>query len=394
MSTLRPLLLTLLFLLLALGAAPGQEAAAPAAEEKLDIMKVTPEELRGEDVDELVSRAHQAYREERYEDSARGFVAALRRNPGDSSSLYNLACCYGLLGAGAQAARFLDAAWEAGFRDLGHIRRDPDFARVRKEPGFRSLMERLSADEVRRAREAGRLIPVGSPVLATVRVIEPKGERPPWQRLPLVIGLHGLGGSGESFAALFSRRGIEVPFLYCVPQAPYAYSPGRRIGYSWSLRGPRISPAHSLGSHRLSVRYVLDVLEAVKREYPVDERNVFLMGFSQGAAMAFSVGLRHPDLFRGVIPVGGWVDPGEHRPAALGPAAKHGLFFVCHSPEDRLVTFDSCETAIRLLEAHSIPHRILRYEGGHSMPKELVEKIVAWIGNPEADRKSEPTKSD
>jgi phospholipase/carboxylesterase len=197
-----------------------------------------------------------------------------------------------------------------------------------------------------------------------------------------VIGLHGLGDNGESFATLFARRKLEVPFLYCVAQAPYAFAPGSRIGYSWSLRGPGVPVKASMLSHRLASSYVLDVLAAVKREYPVDERNVFLMGFSQGAGMAFSVGLKHPEQFRGVIPIGGWLDPGEHLPAAAERAAKHGRFLVCHSPEDRVVPFSSCETAEEFLKRHGIEHRILRYEGGHTVPKALLEQVTSWIAEP------------
>jgi phospholipase/carboxylesterase len=395
MTPLRTLSLTALFLLLALGAAPAQEGKLPVGEKPAtDIMEITPEALRGEDVDALVSRAHRAYQEKRYEDAARTFIAALRRNPGDSTSLYNLACCYGLLGAPGQATAFLEAAWQAGFRDLGHIRRDADFEKVREDAGFAGLLERLAEDDERRGREDGKRLLVESGVVASVRVVAPQGEREPWDRLPLVIGLHGLGGDAAGFVRLFNRIEKPVPFLYCVPQAPYAFGGGSRLGYSWSLRDPGAGTAAQLRSRLLAERYVLDVLAAVKREYRVDERRVFLLGFSQGAGMAFTIGLKHPEIFRGVIPVGGWSDPGEHRPADLDRVARHGQFLVCHSPEDRVVTFSRCETAEKLLREHEIPHRVLRYEGGHSMPRELLERIVAWIEKPETAMRSEaaPTK--
>jgi len=389
MTPLRTLSLTALFLLLALGAAPAQEGKPPVEEDPgADIMRITPDALRGEDVEALVARAHRAYQEKRHEEAARDFVAALRRNPGDSTSLYNLACCYGLLGAAGQATAFLEAAWQAGFRDIEHIRRDPDFDEIRKDTGFASLLDRLAVDGARREREAGKPLLVASHVVANVRVVAPRGEREPWDRLPLVIGLHGLGSSAESFVRLFTRLDEPVPFLYCAPQAPYAFGGGGRVGYSWSLRDPGTGTAAQLRSRLLAERYVLDVLAAVKREHRVDERRVFLLGFSQGAGMAFTIGLKHPDLFRGVIPVGGWSDPGEHRPAALDRAARHGQFLVCHSPEDRVVPFSSCETAAKLLRDHDVPHRVLRYEGGHSMPKGLVKRIVAWIEKPETAKRS------
>jgi predicted esterase len=49
---------------------------------------------------------------------------------------------------------------------------------------------------------------------------------------------------------------------------------------------------------------VLDVLHDLRRHFPVDSDRVFLLGFGQGGNMAFDVGLSHPDLFAGVIPIG------------------------------------------------------------------------------------------
>lgn len=53
---------------------------------------------------------------------------------------------------------------------------------------------------------------------------------------------------------------------------------------------------------------VLDVLREVRRHFAVDSDRVFLVGLGQGGNMALDVGLAHPDLFAGVIPVGGKPD--------------------------------------------------------------------------------------
>ena len=381
--------LLLPFALLALFVLPATvpaEEEAPA-EPKIDILNVTPADLGAVDAEGLVRTAHEAYAEKRYEDAARTFIMALRAQPSDSGSLYNLACCYGLLGHAGQAAAFLEAAWKAGFRDYGHIAGDGDFERVRESEEMKAVMVRLKEDAEKRKNLAGKWVPVASPVLADVRVLTPETELSPWERLPLVIGLHGLGDNGESFARLFSRRGLPPKFLYCVAQAPYAFSLGTRVGYSWSLRGPQVTAAAGNRSHELATRYVLDVLEAVKREYRVDERNVFLMGFSQGAGMTFSVAMRHPDKFRGAIPIGGWLDTGEFSSEQVRSAREHGLFLVCHSPEDRVVSYDSCRTATEFLTENGIAHRRLEYKGGHTLPADLMERVVEWIADPTAERK-------
>ena len=124
---------------------------------------------------------------------------------------------------------------------------------------------------------------------------------------------------------------------------------------------------------------MIDVLEAVKKEVSVDETRVFLSGFSQGGGMTLSVGLAHPDLFRGLIPIGGWMSIGEHTRKELQKAAKSTRILMCHSPEDRIVEFARAEEAIAHLHEYGVPSQLIQYDGGHTVPKAVLEKMVEWM---------------
>lgn len=374
----------------------SQDAPPPVEEPEeggipADLLEVSPEDLAGVDTQAGVAEAFAAYQSHDYPAAARAFISVLKQSPGDSNSLYNLACCFGLMGADEQAARFLEAAYARGFHDLEHVRGDPDFDQVRSSEAFQEAMARLEERDETRLRWAGRALEIPAPVLADVRLIEPD-DRNPEQRYPLVVGLHGYGDNGENFARLFAARGLETGFFFCVPQAPYAFSPGERLGYSWTREGEGLPEGAGRQSYRLSREYVLSVIDEVRRQYPIDERRVFLLGFSQGAGLAFSLGLHHPDRFRGVIPIGGWCDPAEYT-AAEAEAARTGLFLVCHSPEDRMVPFEAAEGAVHFLAEEDIPHRFLQYEGGHSLPRALMEEVQAWMEDPRPGDVS-PTEAD
>jgi pimeloyl-ACP methyl ester carboxylesterase len=49
---------------------------------------------------------------------------------------------------------------------------------------------------------------------------------------------------------------------------------------------------------------VLNALRDLRRRFNTDEDRVFLFGLGEGGTMAFDVGLGHPDLFAGVLPMG------------------------------------------------------------------------------------------
>ncbi|MHC4225332.1 MAG: TPR end-of-group domain-containing protein [Planctomycetota bacterium] len=362
-----------------------------AAQEKVDIFKVKPEQLRGVDARKLVAEAHQAYNEKRYADAAGLYIMALQARQRDSNALYNLACCYGLLGHAEQAIAFLEESWNAGFRDLNHIRNDPDFDKVKGAEAFAALLEKMAEEDTGRKRAAGKRLLVAAPVVASVRVVEPEAMDPR-VRYPVLIGLHGFGDSGESFAGLFVKRGIQQDFLFVAAEAPYALAIGDRVGYGWYLRSPEVDRPTSLHSQRLAMHYVMKVLEAVRQNYLIDERSIFLMGYSQGAGIASSVGMRQPQVFRGVIPIGGWFSPGEYTSTEVARAVGHGRFLVCHSPDDKVVPFKFASEAVKFLGEKGIAHRLIRYPGGHSLPKDLLTKIVTWMKDPTLNPAPEPEK--
>jgi pimeloyl-ACP methyl ester carboxylesterase len=56
---------------------------------------------------------------------------------------------------------------------------------------------------------------------------------------------------------------------------------------------------YSTAEHDVVTELVIDL----RRHYAVDSDRVFLTGYGDGATMAFDVGLSHPDLFAGIVPV-------------------------------------------------------------------------------------------
>jgi C-terminal processing protease CtpA/Prc len=62
-----------------------------------------------------------------------------------SSTLYNLACGYSLLGRKDEAVSNLRKAVKAGFADVDHLGRDPDLDGIRAMPGFVEIVRGLEA---------------------------------------------------------------------------------------------------------------------------------------------------------------------------------------------------------------------------------------------------------
>jgi len=73
---------------------------------------------------------------QREEDALKELNLAVTLRAGEASILYNAACLYSTLKKKQEAMDCLKKAWEAGFRDASHARRDPDLALLHDDPEF------------------------------------------------------------------------------------------------------------------------------------------------------------------------------------------------------------------------------------------------------------------
>ncbi len=113
-------------------------------------------------------------------------------------------------------------------------------------------------------------------------------EYQPGRHYPVLVALHH---SSEGAEDILKRLGPLAALRGYVLVTPTWMRPGKNT-YEFT---PEEHAA------------VTDVLWEVRRRFAVDTDRVFLTGFGDGAYMAFDVGLSHPDLFAGVVPIGGCV---------------------------------------------------------------------------------------
>lgn len=66
-----------------------------------------------------------------------------RLRPSDATVLYNLACSYSLTDRLDEGFAALDRALDAGYSEFAWMSKDPDLAKMRKDPRFASVQARI-----------------------------------------------------------------------------------------------------------------------------------------------------------------------------------------------------------------------------------------------------------
>ncbi len=117
------------------------------------------------------------------------------------------------------------------------------------------------------------------------------------QPLPLLIVLHGGGGSGQKmqrflgFDAYADERGFYVAY-------PDAYrSSGQRAAHWNDGRGTEATSGVD------DVHFLLEMTAEIDRRVPLDEGHIYVTGASNGGMMTYRLGCETEGVFAGIAPV-------------------------------------------------------------------------------------------
>ena len=120
---------------------------------------------------------------------------------------------------------------------------------------------------------------------------------------PLIIALHGLGGTEDSF---FDNYGAGLPPLAESHGYILAAPLGYRVdgSYGWGLGTPPADPA-TRRTQDFSEQDVMQVLQRMRQLYKIDESRIYLMGHSMGGIGTWKVAPKYPDIWAAIAPISG-----------------------------------------------------------------------------------------
>lgn len=112
----------------------------------------------------------------------------------------------------------------------------------------------------------------------------------PQKKYPAVVGLHGFTSNSKDFATSIDAEGLRKSgMIVILPQA------GRNeVGLrEWQgVGGQNITPGINNGDDGKKVNdteAIIGTIETAKKQYGIDDKNLNMIGFSQGVAFAFDV---------------------------------------------------------------------------------------------------------
>jgi pimeloyl-ACP methyl ester carboxylesterase len=204
--------------------------------------------------------------------------------------------------------------WQARFLLMDYLQSAPDADLDR-----RTIRERLDTLEGVGPERIAQMIPLLPPPLDTVgavpgratriQVARGKDEHPaaywvslpyeyhPDHSYPLIVALHSEAGTPQQELQGFwggtEERGGQSQRHGYIVIAPEFIGKADTKGYEYNS-----------GAHQI----VIDSIRDARHRFSIDSDRVFLSGHGMGGEAAWDMGLAHPHLFAGVIPINGAID--------------------------------------------------------------------------------------
>jgi phospholipase/carboxylesterase len=198
-----------------------------------------------------------------------------------------------------------------------------------------------------------------------------------------VIWLHGLGASGDDFVPIVPElqlpKELAVRFIFPhAPVSPVTINNGYEMPAWYDITGLQLDSVIDKNGILASIALIE---ELIQREMTrgIDANNIILGGFSQGAVMALTLGLRRTTPLRGIIALSGYFPLAAETLQLMNDATRNTPLFVAHGTEDAVVPYAlGTMTYMTLKEAHC-QVSWHAYPMGHSVCGEEIHDIGKWL---------------
>ncbi|TXI69776.1 MAG: alpha/beta fold hydrolase [Flavobacterium sp.] len=193
---------------------------------------------------------------------------------------------------------------------------------------------------------------------------------------PLLILLHGYGSNEED---LFSFA-TELPQDHYVisVRAPYNLQPYGHAWYAIHFDADENKFSDNVQAKQ-SVELIASFIDKVVKQYPIDAKNVTLVGFSQGAILSYATALTYPEKVAKVVALSGYFNQ-EIIPEVIDTKAiSHLKFFVSHGSVDQVIPVDWARKAKPALENLGLEVEYHEYPVGHGVAPQNFFDFKKWL---------------
>jgi predicted esterase len=190
----------------------------------------------------------------------------------------------------------------------------------------------------------------------------------------LLLAVHGYGAH-KRYMMREARAVAPDDFVIASLQAPYQHF--RPKGDSFTVGFGWLTNYKSEESVAIHHQFTLQIIEKLVGQGLIDEKRIYLYGFSQACALNFRFALTFADVPRGVIGVCGGIPGDLHENTNYHPT--NADVFYLYNDDDEFYPLEKYEDFSRTLDVYLPNFESKLYQSKHEIIEPMREDIKVWL---------------
>jgi phospholipase/carboxylesterase len=193
---------------------------------------------------------------------------------------------------------------------------------------------------------------------------------------PLLLLLHGYGSNEED---LFSFA-TELPDEYYIvsARAPYNMQYGAYAWYAINFDADENKFSDNEQA-KISRDLIAQFIDELIQTYPIDSKNVTLVGFSQGSILSYAIALSHPEKVQRVVALSGYVSEPILEENYLRNNLSKLKIFHSHGTVDQVIPVEWARKTKPFLEKLGVSSTYKEYPVGHGVAPQNFYDFKNWL---------------
>ncbi len=193
---------------------------------------------------------------------------------------------------------------------------------------------------------------------------------------PVIFMFHGYGSNEEdlfSFAPL-----LQAEFCIISVRAPYAIE---SFGNAWYAIN--FDAANGKWSDdeqaKISREKIVHFIDEACRTYHLDDKNITLLGFSQGAILSYAVALSYPEKIKNVVALSGYINEQILIENYSEKSHQNLNIYASHGQVDQVIPIEWAQQIPPFLKRLNINHIYEEFPMGHGVSPQNMDAFKKWL---------------
>lgn len=197
-------------------------------------------------------------------------------------------------------------------------------------------------------------------------------EVDPNKTYPAMFIMHGIGSNEQNMFSLVD--GLEEQFFIFSIRGQLPQPPGYAF-FTIEGYGKPHRDVFDDGVARLT-----SFIDYASEQYPLDKDRLFLLGFSQGAILAMTLGLTLGDRIKGIIALSGYIPGFVKEEYAIKPVNELSVF-ISHGEFDQVLPYEWGVANNEYFQALGANVTFHTYQEGHTVSLQNQQDFLKWLAD-------------